>query len=130
MKWLTEQGVAPQQEDLLETNGAPLALLNAQGFDLRQWLDDLEQVTSQAHALRYCFKPTLLRCWRDGRADWCHKWQSADRQTLAFDEVNQVRIALQSSNSANPQLLVERLLAQWQAISASKHSKQKLQADA
>ena len=54
VKWLTEQGVAPQAEDLLETNGAPLALLNAQGFDLRQWLDDLERSTSQAHALRYC----------------------------------------------------------------------------
>ena len=41
----------------------------------------------------------------------------ADRQTLVFiNEINQVRFALQSSNSANAQLLLEKLLAQWTAL--------------
>ena len=130
VNWLTEQGVVPQAEDLLETNGAPLALLNAQGFDLRQWLDDLERSGEPSACAAVLLKADVV----DVLARWSRllvsrQWQSADRQTLAFiDEVNQVRIALQSSNSANPQLLVERLLAQWQAISAAKRSKQKLYA--
>ena len=130
VKWLTEQGVAPQAEDLLETNGAPLALLNAQGFDLRQWLDDLERSHEPSACAAVLLKADVVEVLaRWSRLLVSRQWQSADRQTLAFiDEVNQVRIALQSSNSANPQLLVERLLAQWQAISASKRSKQKLQA--
>ena len=42
---------------------------------------------------------------------------TADKQTLAFiNEINQVRIALQSSNSVNVQLLLEKLLAQWFAL--------------
>ena len=132
VKWLTEQGVAPQAEDLLETNGAPLALLNAQGFDLRQWLDDLERSHEPSACAAVLLKADVVEVLaRWSRLLVSRQWQSADRQTLAFiDEVNQVRIALQSSNSANPQLLVERLLAQWQAISASKRSKQKLQAGA
>ncbi|MEC8047751.1 MAG: hypothetical protein VX149_09590 [Pseudomonadota bacterium] len=132
VKWLTEQGVAPQAEDLLETNGAPLALLNAQGFDLRQWLDDLEHSHEPSACAAMLLKADVVEVLaRWSRLLVSRQWQSADRQTLAFiDEVNQVRIALQSSNSANPQLLVERLLAQWQAISASKRSKQKLQAGA
>ncbi|MEC8071708.1 MAG: hypothetical protein VX140_06015 [Pseudomonadota bacterium] len=132
VKWLTEQGVAPQAEDLLETNGAPLALLNAQGFDLRQWLDDLERSHEPSACAAVMLKADVVEVLaRWSRLLVSRQWQSADRQTLAFiDEVNQVRIALQSSNSANPQLLVERLLAQWQAISASKRSKQKLQAGA
>ena len=132
VKWLTEQGVAPQAEDLLETNGAPLALLNAQGFDLRQWLDDLERSHEPSACAAVLLKADVVEVLaRWSRLLVSRQWQSADRQTLAFiDEVNQVRIALQSSNSANPQLLVERLLAQWQAISASKRSKQKLHAGA
>ena len=132
VKWLTEQGVAPQAEDLLETNGAPLALLNAQGFDLRQWLDDLEQSHEPSACAAILLKADVVEVLaRWSRLLVSRQWQSADRQTLAFiDEVNQVRVALQSSNSANPQLLVERLLAQWQAISASKRSKQKLHAGA
>ena len=132
VKWLTEQGVAPQAEDLLETNGAPLALLNAQGFDLRQWLDDLERSHEPSACAAVLLKADVVEVLaRWSRLLVSRQWQSADRQTLAFiDEVNQVRMALQSSNSANPQLLVERLLAQWQAISASKRSKQKLQAGA
>ena len=132
VNWLTEQGVVPQAEDLLETNGAPLALLNAQGFDLRQWLDDLERSHEPSACAAVLLKADVVEVLaRWSRLLVSRQWQSADRQTLAFiDEVNQVRIALQSSNSANPQLLVERLLAQWQAISASKRSKQKLQAGA
>ena len=132
VKWLTEQGVVPQAEDLLETNGAPLALLNAQAFDLRQWLDDLERSREPSACAAVLLKADVVEVLaRWSRLLVSRQWQSADRQTLAFiDEVNQVRIALQSSNSANPQLLVERLLAQWQAISASKRSKQKLQAGA
>ena len=132
VNWLTEQGVVPQAEDLLETNGAPLALLNAQGFDLRQWLDDLERSREPSACAAVLLKADVVEVLaRWSRLLVSRQWQSADRQTLAFiDEVNQVRIALQSSNSANPQLLVERLLAQWQAISASKRSKQKLHAGA
>ena len=132
VKWLTEQGVAPQAEDLLETSGAPLALLNAQGFDLRQWLDDLERSHEPSACAAVLLKADVVEVLaRWSRLLVSRQWQSADRQTLAFiDEVNQVRIALQSSNSANPQLLVERLLAQWQAILASKRSKQKLHAGA
>ena len=121
-RWLDEQGVVPQTEDLLETNGAPLALLGAQEFDLRGWLADLERATEPSACAARLLKADVVEVLaRWSRLLMSHQWQSVDRQTMAFiDEVNQVRVALQSSNSANPQLLVERLLAQWQAVLAYK----------
>jgi len=52
------------------------------------------------------------------------QWQAVDRQTLAFvAELNQTRSVLQSTNSANAQLLLEKLVAQWLAVSAYMRSR-------
>ena len=122
-RWLTAQGLAFSEQDFVEVGGAPLSLVALQDFDLRNWLLDLERATDPAAGVAALLKADVV----DVLARWVRllltqQKHSADRQTLAFiSEINQARIALQSSNSVNAQILLEKLLSQWFALSAYLH---------
>jgi hypothetical protein len=121
-RWLTDQGVEFSETDFAEAGGAPLALSAAQDFNLRGWLLELEHAADPADGVAALIKADVV----DVLARWVRlllvqQKHSTDKQTLAFiSEINQVRIALQSSNSVNVQLLLEKLLAQWFALSSYK----------
>lgn len=123
-QWLEQQGITFRDTELLEAGGAPLNLLAAQDFDLRSWLDELDGAQDPNACVAALLKADVV----DVLARWSRtllagQKLAVDRQTLAFiAEVNQVRITLQSSNSANAQLLVEKLLAQWKAVLAYKRN--------
>jgi hypothetical protein len=121
-RWLADQGMEFSETDLAEAGGAPLALSAAQDFNLRGWLLELEHAADPADGVAALLKADVV----DVLARWVRlllvqQKHSTDKQTLAFiSEINQVRIALQSSNSVNVQLLLEKLLAQWFALSSYK----------
>jgi hypothetical protein len=121
-RWLAAQGVDFSEADLAEAGGAPLALSAAQDFNLRGWLLALERAADPVDGVAALLKSDVV----DVLARWvrlllAQQKHAADKQTLAFiNEINQVRIALQSSNSVNVQLLLEKLLAQWFALSSYK----------
>jgi DNA polymerase-3 subunit delta' len=104
-QWLEHQGITFRDTDLLEAGGAPLNLLAAQDFDLRSWLDELDGAQDPNACVAALLKADVV----DVLARWSRtllagQKLAVDRQTLAFiAEVNQVRITLQSSNSANAQ---------------------------
>lgn len=116
--WLQQQGLAYTEEDLAEVDNAPLALVAAKNFNLRSWLAEVERTSDAAAAAAAIMQTDVV----EALARWVRLLLSeqkrlADRQTLVFiNEINQVRFALQSSNSANAQLLLEKLLAQWTAL--------------
>ena len=99
-------------------------LLAAQDFDLRSWLDELDGAQDPNACVAALLKADVVHVLaRWSRTLLAGQKLAVDRQTLAFiAEVNQVRITLQSSNSANAQLLVEKLLAQWKAVLAYKRN--------
>ncbi len=123
--WLNDQGIAPDSVELVQTGGAPLSLLDAQAFDLSAWLHDLETAADPGRSVSALLQADVV----DTLARWSRmlvasQWQAVDRQTLAFvAELNQTRSVLQSTNSANAQLLLEKLVAQWLAVSAYMRSR-------
>tara|TARA_B100000900_G_scaffold338815_1_gene301114 strand:- start:1869 stop:2726 length:858 start_codon:yes stop_codon:yes gene_type:complete len=121
-QWLAEQGLTYSDVDLAEVNEAPLALAAAQDFNLRGWLADLERVSDPAACVAAILKANVVEVLgRWVRLMLSEQKSASDRQTLVFiGEINRVRLALQSSNSANAHLLIEKLLAQWLALSAFK----------
>ena len=121
-QWLAKQGLAYSEADLTEVNDAPLALAAAQDFNLRDWLADLERASDPAACATAILKADVVEVLaRWARLLLSEQKSASDRQTLVFiGEINQVRLALQSSNSANGYLLIEKLLAQWFALSAFK----------
>ena len=100
-----------KQRIMLETNGRTIGFVKRSEFDLRGWLADLERATEPSACAAQLLKADVVEVLaRWSRLLVSHQWQSVDRQTLAFiDEVNQVRVALQSSNSTIPQLLIEEI---------------------
>ena len=94
---------------------APLHVQQESRFDLGAWLTELENSrepnTSIASILEADLVDVLARWYRD--LIWQQR-ASANRTLLAFaDEINQTRLQLETSNAANPRLLIERLVYQW-----------------
>ena len=80
-----------------------------------RWLIELEKNRETASSISSILEADLVdvlsRWYRD--LIWQQR-QSANRTLLAFaDELNQTRLQLETSNAANPKLLIERLVYQW-----------------
>jgi hypothetical protein len=114
-QWLSANGRDVSGQAFAQSGYAPLLVQQEERFDLNAWLIELENnretTTSISSILEEDLVDVLSRWYRD--LIWQQR-QSANRTLLAFaDELNQTRLQLETSNAANPKLLIERLVYQW-----------------
>jgi hypothetical protein len=113
--WLSDNGTDVSKQAFAQSGYAPLHVQDESRFDFGAWLIELENSrepnTCIASILEADLVDVLARWYRD--LIWQQR-ASANRTLLAFaDEINQTRLQLETSNAANPRLLIERLVYQW-----------------
>ena len=113
--WLSDNGADVSKQAFAQSGYAPLHVQQESRFDLGAWITELEDSrepnASIASMLETDLVDVLARWYRD--LIWQQR-EGAHRTLLAFaDEINQTRLQLETSNAANPRLLIERLVYQW-----------------
>lgn len=121
-RWLEEQGVELRMRDFAELGYAPLALPDGDTPDFDAWLARTDKADLQAIVKEV--QETDLVAWL-GR--WYRRIAltlvqaprgAAARNLLEFsDELIDVRRQIETSNSANWRLLLERLVVLWRKLS-------------
>tara|TARA_B110000483_G_scaffold240775_2_gene322154 strand:- start:1070 stop:1933 length:864 start_codon:yes stop_codon:yes gene_type:complete len=114
-QWLSANGNDISGQAFAQSGYAPLHAQQEKRFDLDAWLSELESSRDPSTSITSILESDLV----DVLARWYRGliWQQrekANRTLLAFaDELNQTRLQLETSNAANPKLLIERLVYQW-----------------
>lgn len=119
--WLQTQGVAFSEERFAQAGYAPITMLEQfAGLDLDTLLDEIARAQQLGpHVDQFIDMGTgrILGSWY--RLLIQRQQDQADRASLAFaDELNETQRMIETSNSTNVRLALERLFHLWQQLTA------------
>lgn len=118
-EWLTKEGVSISEREFAELGYAPLAALTAaNSLQISQWLDRIPQadLAELVDALSEIDLVTWLAQWYRAMLPMLVT-QASPRPWFEFcDELVEIRRQIETSNSANSRLSLERLITLWRKL--------------